>query len=215
MPSNTKHSRRNLKVLQTILANPAVCRLSGLVNSAYKQFCPGIYQEYKDNSDALHSWDPSLRQNFPKSVFAATTVNFGDENGQAITEDHVDSNNYGPGGCTISNGGRFNDRCGGELVLWTLGVAVRFPAASSAIILSGLVRHQNLPIQPGETRYSITQYSAGALFRYVANGFRNDKERLAHASAAEKQAWKVESAQRWKSSLAKFRIFTPKRPPTT
>ncbi|KIK60645.1 hypothetical protein GYMLUDRAFT_244218 [Collybiopsis luxurians FD-317 M1] len=56
------------------------------------------------------------------------------------------------------------DTKGGELVLWDLGIAIRFPPGSSIIILSAILCHSNLPIQPGEKQYSITQYSAGALF---------------------------------------------------
>lgn len=77
------------------------------------------------------------------------------------------------------------------------------------IIHSALIRHQNLPIQPGERRYSITQYSAGALFRYVGNGFRNDKDRLARATVQERKQWKQENTQRWKEALSKFRIWLP------
>ncbi|KIY61385.1 hypothetical protein CYLTODRAFT_447726 [Cylindrobasidium torrendii FP15055 ss-10] len=41
----------------------------------------------------------------------------------------------------------------------------------TVFIPSALITHYNLPIAPGETRYSITQYSAGGLFRWVNNGF--------------------------------------------
>ncbi|KAF9064131.1 hypothetical protein BDP27DRAFT_1230948, partial [Rhodocollybia butyracea] len=174
-PSNTKHSARNLKVLETILANPAICRLSGIANSAYKRFCPGMYEEYQKNSDALRAWKPSLCQNFKNTVFAVTTVNFGP---QVIADDHVDNGNFGPGGCTISNAGNFNDHKGGEMVLWNLGV----------IIHSALIRHQNLPIQPGKSRYLITQYSAGALFQYVANGFLQQQGSFGTSHRAEERA---------------------------
>lgn len=194
--------------METILANPAVRRLSGIANSAYKKFCPGIYEEYETTNNVLHDWKPSLRQNFKDSVFAATTINFGN---QVVTDDHVDAANYGPGGCAIANAGDFDDTKGGEIVLWTLGIILRFPAASNVIIHSGLVRHSNLPIQAGERRYSITQYSAGALFRFVFNRFRNDKDRLARATAQEKERWKQESSQRWKSALNKFRVWLPKQ----
>ncbi|KAF9060459.1 hypothetical protein BDP27DRAFT_1171801, partial [Rhodocollybia butyracea] len=177
-PSNTKHSARNLKVLTGILANPAIQRLSGLVNSAYKKFSPGMHEEYTKCNELHHQWKPSLRQNFKNSVFAATTINYGDENDQTVAGDHLDHGNYAPGGCTVSNVGNHDDTKGGEMVLWNLGVVLRFPAVTSIIINSAIVRHQNLPVQPGERRYSITQYSAGALFRYVFNGFRNDKDRL-------------------------------------
>ncbi|KAE9395573.1 hypothetical protein BT96DRAFT_826045, partial [Gymnopus androsaceus JB14] len=178
-PSNTKHSARNLKILESLLANPAVQRLSGIANSAYKCFCPGMFAEYKENNEELRRWKPGLCKNFRNTVFAATTFNLGP---QSTTDDHVDHGNYAPGGCTISCLGYFDDRCGGELVLWNLGIILRFPAATTVIINSALICHSNLPLQTGEHRYLITQYAAGVLFRYHYNGFRNDKDRVARAT---------------------------------
>ncbi|KAJ6599613.1 hypothetical protein B0H10DRAFT_2322761, partial [Mycena sp. CBHHK59/15] len=40
---------------------------------------------------------------------------------------------------------------------------------------SGCVDHGNTPLQPGETRTSMTQYAAGGLFRWVAYGFQSAK----------------------------------------
>jgi hypothetical protein len=44
----------------------------------------------------------------------------------------------------------------------------------SIIIPSAVISHSNLPIQPHETRYSITQYAAGGLFRWVEHGFQKE-----------------------------------------
>ncbi|KAE9390710.1 hypothetical protein BT96DRAFT_833096, partial [Gymnopus androsaceus JB14] len=205
-PSNTKHSKRNLQVLESLLENPAVQRLSGIANSAYKRFCPGMFAEYKQNDEELRCWKPSLRKNFRNTVFAATTFNLGP---RSTTDDHVDHGNYAPGGCAISCVGPFDDCHGGELVLWNLGIILRFPAATSVIINSALIRHSNLPIQAGERRYSITQYSAGALFRFRYNGFQNDKDLLARASPKEKEQWVKENTQRWQGALKKFRVWLP------
>lgn len=177
-----------------------------MANSAYKRFCPGMYAEYKQNDEVLRDWKPSLRKNFQNTVFAATTFNLGP---QTTTDDHFDHGNYAPGGCTISCAGPFNDHKGGELVLWTLGIILRFPAATTIIINSAIIRHSNLPIQAGERRYSITQYSAGALFRFRYNGFRNDKDRLARATPKEKEQWVKENARQWKEALEKFRVWLP------
>ncbi|KAJ7891053.1 hypothetical protein B0H13DRAFT_1887382 [Mycena leptocephala] len=54
------------------------------------------------------------------------------------------------------------------------------------LILSTLLRHSNVPIQPGESRYSFTQFTAAGIFRWVHNGFRTDKAWTAGASRAEK-----------------------------
>ncbi|KAF4586922.1 hypothetical protein EYR40_010939 [Pleurotus pulmonarius] len=44
------------------------------------------------------------------------------------------------------------------------------PPGATLLIPSALVQHSNLPIQNGERQYSMTQYSAGGLFRWVRNG---------------------------------------------
>lgn len=44
------------------------------------------------------------------------------------------------------------------------GQAVIFPSA--------LITQCNIPLQPGDERYSIVLYSAGGLYRYVAYGCR-------------------------------------------
>ncbi|KAE9399619.1 hypothetical protein BT96DRAFT_775507, partial [Gymnopus androsaceus JB14] len=168
-PSNTQHSIRNFRVLTSILANPAVQRLSGIANASYKRYCPSMYQEFKENDEALRRWKPSLRRNFDKSVFAATTINFGP---QSITDIHIDSHNRAPASCAVTSLGPFNSTCSGELVLWNLGLIVRFPPGCTILLPSALIVHSNLPIQPGGNRYSITQYSAAALSRFVENGFR-------------------------------------------
>ncbi|KIK52591.1 hypothetical protein GYMLUDRAFT_251083 [Collybiopsis luxurians FD-317 M1] len=101
-PSNTKHTQRDGQVLETLLSNDAVQCVSGLVNSGYRRFCPEMYAEYQANDEALRTSDPTLRKNFPNSVFAATTFNLGP---QTITPDHVGHGNNGPGGCTITSAG--------------------------------------------------------------------------------------------------------------
>ncbi|KAJ3832499.1 hypothetical protein EV361DRAFT_940861 [Lentinula raphanica] len=163
-----------------------------------------MYAEYLENDRELRRWNSELYKPFPNTVFAATTINYGP---QTISEDHVDDKNYGPGSCAISNVGGFDDTKGGELFLWNLGLVVRFPAASSAILLSAVIRHSNLPIQPEERRYSVVQYSAGALFRFRYNGFRNDKKVLEGAKAQERAEWRRASHERWKTSLGKFRLW--------
>lgn len=58
------------------------------------------------------------------------------------------------------------------IVLWELGVVVRFPAGSSVMFVSGHITHFNLPIADDETRWSFTQYMAQALMTFIANNSR-------------------------------------------
>lgn len=59
-------------------------------------------------------------------------------------------------------------------MLWEIKKVVEFPPGSLVLIPSATITHSNTPIQPGETRTSFTQFCAGALFRYVDNGFRTE-----------------------------------------
>ena len=71
------------------------------------------------------------------------------------------------------------------MALWDLKLAIRFPRGSCILIPSAMIRHSNASIGEKERRYSIAQYSAGGLFRWVENGFIKDDEWLDKASKAE------------------------------
>ncbi|KAJ7780369.1 hypothetical protein B0H14DRAFT_3507601 [Mycena olivaceomarginata] len=51
-----------------------------------------------------------------------------------------------------------------------------------ALIPSAVVVHSNTPIQEDEERYLLIQYSAGSLFRWVANGHQSDLQWQASAT---------------------------------
>lgn len=204
-PSNTQHSVRNLKVLSTILANPAVQRISGIANAAYKRYCTDMYQQFRENDQALRDWKTSLRHNFPKTVFAATTINFGP---QSVTDIHIDSRNRAPTSCSVTSLGPFHSETGGggKIVMWNLGLIIRFPSGCTILLPSALIAHSNLSIRPDEQRYSITQYSAAALSRFVENGFKNDVDILNGKDPQTKTALLAARRTRWKQALQNYRV---------
>ncbi|KAJ7650548.1 hypothetical protein FB45DRAFT_730376, partial [Roridomyces roridus] len=53
--------------------------------------------------------------------------------------------------------GRFDETRGGHLILWDCGWVLEFPAGGTFFI-PPLMSFSIAAIQPGETRYSITQY---------------------------------------------------------
>ncbi|KAE9387442.1 hypothetical protein BT96DRAFT_1005104 [Gymnopus androsaceus JB14] len=95
--SNTKHFIRNLNVLNAIVSNPTFQCISGIANSAHKRYRPNMYEHLKENDEALHLWKLSLCRNFPKSVFAATTINSGKEGKDGPSKD-LQRISVGPGG---------------------------------------------------------------------------------------------------------------------
>ena len=88
------------------------------------------------------------------------------------------------------------------MVLWDLNLVIRFPPGSTIIIPSAMVRHSNTTIGPDEKRYSIAQYSAGGLFRWVANGFQTAER--AGKSETSKEAQAREARLRWGEGLARL-----------
>ncbi|KAJ7074447.1 hypothetical protein C8F01DRAFT_971638 [Mycena amicta] len=131
----------------------------------------GLHSYYASTMDKLHSHLRHLPRLFPAalSVFASLTLNLGP---QTATLPHIDLLNLAWGLCFITALGVFDPILGGHLVLWDLRLIIEFPPGSTIAIPSALLRHSNTSLRPGEIRYSVTQFSAGGLFRYVDNGFQ-------------------------------------------
>ncbi|KAI0065657.1 hypothetical protein BV25DRAFT_1791011, partial [Artomyces pyxidatus] len=103
------------------------------------------------------------------SAYPMATANLGPS---TICVDHHDCGNYPSLPHTITALGSFNPDKGGHLYMWELKLKVRFPPGSTILLSSAGIRHGNVPIQPGEKRYSFTQYCPGGLHRWVRHGFR-------------------------------------------
>jgi hypothetical protein len=120
------------------------------------------------------------------------TVNFGPN---VITHPHTDPGNLSWGQCDITSCGEFNPDLGGHLVFWDLGLVVRFPPGYTILLPLAILLHSNVKIQPGETWYSVTQYTAGGLLRWVYNRFCSDKSLLAGI----KKKGRAEELLKWES----------------
>ncbi|KAJ7683303.1 hypothetical protein B0H17DRAFT_1205173 [Mycena rosella] len=83
------------------------------------------------------------------------------ENPDTVAAEHTDYGNNPAGWCAITSGG------------------------TSALVLSGAVNHGNTPIAADETRFSMTQYAVGGLFRWVRYGFMTAKVLLAQKGGKE------------------------------
>lgn len=139
--------------------------------ASFATWVPGVYGYYKDRLGKLWDHTPGLRRIFSKSVFPCAAFNFGPA---TCTYKHRDNLNLPFGICSIQAFGTFDPRLGGHLVLDEIKKIIEFPPASCILIPSATLTHYNTPIQEGETRTSFTQFAAGALFRFVDNGFRTE-----------------------------------------
>lgn len=131
-------------------------------------YAPKLYKDYADTLEALMKNDPKLQWNFANSIFPSATINFGPN---AVCFDHLDYFNRAIGWCDVCALGNYNPKTGGHLILFDIKRVIEFPPGSHILIPSALMRHGNTPIKNGETRRGFTQYAAGALFRWVENGF--------------------------------------------
>jgi hypothetical protein len=165
-------------------------------------YAPKVYRYMGTTLKGVFENEPHLRHNFSNSIFPAATFNCGPE---AVTFNHRDFLNLSHGFCGITSGGRFNSALGGHIYLRQFRLVIEFPSGASILIPSGCVDHGNTPIQEGETRYSMTQYAAGALFRWAAYGYQTAKSLLSKPGGAEaKRRLDGEPGARWEWALSLF-----------
>ncbi|KAJ6494092.1 hypothetical protein C8R47DRAFT_974995 [Mycena vitilis] len=183
-PGNLAHSKGYRRLLQVLILNRSMRRIMGFQSSGLARYLPKLYQFYATTMAAIFDNQPELHQLFSNSVFPAATWNVGPN---VITAEHVDELNLPHGICPITSAGKYDHKKGGHLYLKQLKLVIEFPSGSTALIMSGAVDHGNTPIQTSETRYSITQYASGELFRWAAYGFQSAKSLLATPGGAAKK----------------------------
>ncbi len=154
---------------------------------------PEVYNEYARTLDQICNEDTTLRRPFENNVFAGVTFNLGP---RVVTLRHRDHLNLPFGWCCVTVFGDFDYTRGGHLVLWDLGLVIEIPPGATFLIPSAILEHSNLDIAEGETRMSVTQYSAGGLFRWIRCGSRTQ-------AAFERDGNRVETGRgRWQAGVA-------------
>ncbi|KAG6809769.1 hypothetical protein H0H92_014808 [Tricholoma furcatifolium] len=201
-PSNlNRPSSPNFKLVEEMVAAPCFRRLAGFVNGGFKTWAPKLHAAYAENMAALRAWNPDLCQTWDNSVYAAWACNLGP---QTVCYRHKDAANLPYGLCAITSFGSYDFTRGGHLILWELGLVVECPPWRTSYIPSSPIEHSNTSITPSETRYSATQYTAGALFRFADRGMLGAAEFAAKASKKELEAAALRDANRWKLGLSLF-----------
>ncbi|KAJ7613056.1 hypothetical protein FB45DRAFT_272506 [Roridomyces roridus] len=170
----------------------------------FQALCYPIYSTYYRTTRKLCKKHPGLCRLFPHSPFATLTANLGPS---SVSPPHADHGNVADGMCLIGALGNFNADKGGHLVLWDYNLIVRFPPGCSILIPSAVVMHSNTPIQAGEERFSLIQYSAGGLFRWAAKGYKSDAAWKTTASEEDVAHREQERQARWATALKKFSLW--------
>ncbi|KAK7433481.1 hypothetical protein VKT23_020767 [Stygiomarasmius scandens] len=167
----------------------------------FYSYAENTFALYKENLELLLASDPNLTRLFEKSVWSACTFNFGPA---TATWPHTDQGNLSFGWCAITALGNFNPDLGGHLVLWDLGLIIRFPPGSTILLPSAVLVHSNIPIDKGETRYSLVQYSSGGLFRWVQNGMKSNVSLKKEGLLPPRNIMKQAGSTRWLKGIDMF-----------
>jgi hypothetical protein len=167
---------------------------------AFATWAPHLYTYYVEHLGPLFKTYPRLQRNFVNSIFACATFNFGPN---TCCFDHVDFGNLPFGWCAITALGKFNPTLGGHLVLWDLKIVIEFSPGSTILIPSGAIRHSNIAICEGETRYSFTN-TAGGLFRWVDHGYQTETSYKKGWGKVRKAVEEKANEQRWAEGVGMF-----------
>ncbi|KAL1749878.1 hypothetical protein FB107DRAFT_224815 [Schizophyllum commune] len=197
-PGILKHKQRMTSVLCYLVGLSAMIRIAHFASSVFFNWAPALWLFYAEHMRTLFENDPDLHQNFARSVWACITINFGP---RTVCFKHRDFGNLSFGMCAITALGRFDPNRGGHLVLWECGLVIRFPPGSTILIPSAIINHSNTTIGRHETRYSVTQYTAGAIFRWVQHGCRLDAEYYTSLSKEGLKKARQANSQRWKEGV--------------
>ncbi|KAF7791817.1 hypothetical protein EIP86_002841 [Pleurotus ostreatoroseus] len=199
-PGTLKHTTHNHCVLKDFVANSSVRRSTRFGSSVLARFAPNIYAKIRRTTRALLKKHPHLQRFYRGTIFPCLSVNLGPK---VVAKKHRDHNNLADGLCWILAGGKFDHTVGGQIVFWELKLVIDFPAGTGMLAPSAVISHENLPIGEGETRYSITQYAAGGLFRWVEYGFQGWRSFQQEEPERARTVWE-ERPNRWRTSINLF-----------
>ncbi|KAJ7589741.1 hypothetical protein C8J56DRAFT_783978, partial [Mycena floridula] len=197
-PGNLVHTKKACHLLDGLLKSNAIKRIAGFQSTALQSYAPKVYQDTKMKLQQLFTADPQLRSNFQNSIYPATTFNCGPDTECLF---HCDVGNGAHLPCLITSLGNFNHNLGGHMVSEDLKLVTDFPCGSSIMLPSASVSHGNTSIGPNEERFSMTQYCAGGLLRWVEYGMKSAKSLEAEPGGHAKRAMLDEDRWKWALGL--------------
>ena len=150
-----------------------------------------------------HAMPAEVRAGVRRSCRRRVSVAVEEDDGPALTWHHVDNMNKANGICPVFNVGRFDHTKGGHMAFPQLKIVVQFPSGTFILLPSATMVHGNVCLQEGETRDSITFFTAGGLFRWASYGFQ--KEADFQKNNPDGWAKEVKERQtRWKDAVNQF-----------
>jgi len=177
---------------------------------SFETYAKRIHDYVKETMELLRAHSDSstgeanpLRRPYDANVgvFPCRSFNLGE---QSISFPHTDDGNLAHSWCSITPLSQFNPKTGGHLVLWDFGLIIEFPPGTTILIPSAFLRHSNTSIHEGESQYSVIQYAAGDLFRWVYHRFKTEDDWKVTASPEDLKAHTVDQENRWKEAVVMF-----------
>ncbi|KAJ7821874.1 hypothetical protein B0H14DRAFT_2598895 [Mycena olivaceomarginata] len=181
-------SQTNRAAMDELLEDQSIQRMATYPIPVFQAVCFPIYSDYHHAKQTLLQKNPHLRRIFARSPFAAVTANLGPV---SVSPPHTDAGNKADGMCLIGALGNFDADKGGHLHT--------HPFRRGYSLKHAYPRW--------EDRFSLIQYSAGGLFRWIANGFRSDLAWAASASTAGLARREEDRKSRWRTALKKFALW--------
>ncbi|KAJ7829913.1 hypothetical protein B0H13DRAFT_1655419 [Mycena leptocephala] len=156
------------------------------VEGLLEAFCPSAFRTLKTQKEAFLRHDEQSLYPTDSSIFSAATFELGGPHRQTyagLPDRHQ------PGTWSILTSlGNYAPMVGGHIILWDLGLVVSFPAGSSILIPTSVLRYSFVRVRPGERRYSLIQWAGAGIFRWFLNGRHTDIEFATNATWEEHEA---------------------------
>ncbi|KAI0359019.1 hypothetical protein OH77DRAFT_1128116 [Trametes cingulata] len=197
---NMTLGKHNQAVMDALLKQLPVERVARFGSRALELFAPRLHAYYEETMKALCENDDTLHRNFEDNPFANVTFNLGP---QSVCLPHRDHLNLAWGMCAITAFGDYDPVERGHFVMWEFRKIIEFPPTSTIFIMSGLLGHSNTAIAEHEHRYSLTQYSAGGLFRWAEAGFKP----VNSLSRSDAEQMRQNGSDRWERGVGMLSLW--------
>ncbi|KAI0794778.1 hypothetical protein C8Q74DRAFT_1193619, partial [Fomes fomentarius] len=185
-------------VIKKLLKSRSVKRVVNFASSCLQIYAPAVHDYYGRTLDAICTHDRTLQHNFDNNVFAGATVNLGP---CTVATPHRDHLNLPFGLCAVTVFGQFDPTRSAKVKLDELKLLIQVPPYTTYLIMLAVITHSNTPLDDGETRMSMCQYTAGGLCRYHRCGMRTQKQFKSDGEKLEtgEERWRtgVELLQKW------------------
>ncbi|KAI4517041.1 hypothetical protein K525DRAFT_211793, partial [Schizophyllum commune Loenen D] len=207
-PMKIAEKSSNAPLFRKLLKHPGMKRLAGFSTGVASGWGPKLVKFYRKYGKAVRSRYPHLKRNFRHGVWAALTINYGP---RTVTLPHRDFANIPWGWCPITALGRYNPRRGGHLIIWELKLVIEFPPGATIIIPSSVLTHSNVAVGRNERRFSVTQYTAGGLIRWVDQGYQSKEAFMAKLGTQERLQQAAKATKRYREGLAMYSTLSELR----